>query len=91
VRWDEAAFGFTVADCVKHLSEGEPRVEVLSASNPSMVPAVLEGDNKTPKKTGSRDRLQIVPSTLQPGEELLVGKRLREILAGARSRAPRQS
>jgi L-seryl-tRNA(Ser) seleniumtransferase len=91
VRWDEAAFGFTVADCVKHLSEGEPRVEVLSASNPSMVPAVLAGDNKTPRKTGLRDRLQIVPSTLQPGEELLVGKRLREILAGARSRAPRQS
>ena len=92
VRWDEEAFRFTVADCVKQLSEGEPRIEVLSANNPSLVPAVREGDNKTPKpepdpKTAApKDRLQIVPSTLQPGEELLIGKRMREVLAAARSR-----
>jgi L-seryl-tRNA(Ser) seleniumtransferase len=98
VLWDEDVFGFTVADCVKQLRDGEPRIEVLSSDNPSMVPAVHEGaDDKTPKaqvesKTSrSKDRLQIVPSTLQPGEDLAVGRRLREILVAARSRAPRRS
>ncbi len=90
VRWDEDAFAFSVADCVKRLSDGEPRIEVLSASNPSMVSAVHGDEGNKPPKTPSRsprNRLQIVPSTLQPGEDLLAGKRLREILASARSRA----
>jgi len=90
VEWDPAAFAFTVPDCVRELSEGEPRIEVLSASNPSMVPAVREGsDNEPVKRKGesSPDRLRIIPSTLQPGEDVIVGKRLRAILAGARSRA----
>jgi L-seryl-tRNA(Ser) seleniumtransferase len=90
VQWDPAAFAFTVPDCVKELSDGEPRIEVLSASNPSMVAAVHEGgDNDPVKRKGepSPDRLRIVPSTLQPGEDVIVGKRLRAILAAARSRA----
>jgi len=35
----------------------------------------------------STDRLKIIPSTLQEGGDLIVGKRLRAILAAARSRA----
>ncbi len=90
ILWDEAAFKFTVADCVKQLSDGDPRIEVLSASNPSLVPAVHEGNlgkTRKSKPPEERNRLQIVPSTLQPGEDLLVGRRLREVLASARSRA----
>jgi L-seryl-tRNA(Ser) seleniumtransferase len=93
VQWDETKFAFTVAGCVKQLSEGEPRIEVLSASNPSMVPAAREDDGPSSKsevRPAAQDRLQIVPSTLQPGEDVLVGKRLREILARARSRAMKQ-
>ena len=40
------------------------------------------GGYRVPK---SRDRLEIVSMTLQPGEDLIVGQRLREILRGARS------
>jgi len=91
VHWDEDAFDFTVADCVKQLREGEPRIEVLSSDNPSMVAAVHRAKSKSPstgkKPARRRDRLQIIPSTLQPGEERLVGKRLRKILATARKRA----
>jgi L-seryl-tRNA(Ser) seleniumtransferase len=94
VQWDESKFALAVAGCVKQLSEGEPRIEVLSASNPSMVPAAREdGGGASPKsevRPAAQDRLQIVPSTLQPGEDVLVGKRLREILARARSRAVKQ-
>jgi len=83
VNWDERDFGLTVPDCAKKLSEGDPRIEVLTNSNPSLVPAVLEGDNKTPR-AGRADAVRIVPATLQPGEDLLIGRRLREILGGAR-------
>ncbi len=58
---------FTVADCVRELSEGEPRIEVLSASNPSMVRAVHEGNGNEPSKRKGEpppDRVRIVPSTL---------------------------
>jgi len=82
VRWDEQAWGFTVADCDLELRRGEPRIEVLTASNPSLVRAVIERDSKTP----AHNRLQIISMTMQTGEELIVGRRLREILGAARKR-----
>jgi L-seryl-tRNA(Ser) seleniumtransferase len=85
VTWDEPAWGFTVADCDKKLREGEPRIEVLTSSNPSLVPAVHEG-YENPKSVKETDRIEIVSMTLQPGEDLVVGKRLREILSQARKK-----
>jgi L-seryl-tRNA(Ser) seleniumtransferase len=43
VSWDQEAFKFTVADCDRELRAGEPRIEVLTSSNPSFVPAAYEG------------------------------------------------
>jgi L-seryl-tRNA(Ser) seleniumtransferase len=83
VKWDEAAWGFSVADCDRQLRQGDPRIEVLTASNPSLVPAVSGRDPKTPRT----NRLQIISMTMQPGEELIVGRRLREILNTARKGA----
>ena len=84
VTWDEEAWKFTVQDCDRQLREGEPRIEVLTSSNPSMVTAVRDiGDQKTPQP----NRLQIISMTLQPGEEVIVGRRLREILNAARKSA----
>jgi uncharacterized pyridoxal phosphate-dependent enzyme len=85
VSWDEAAWNFTVPDCDRKLREGEPRIEVLTRSNPSMVPAVHEEEDiKTPRRP---DRIRIISKTLQPGEDLIVGRRLREILMSARKNA----
>jgi seryl-tRNA(Sec) selenium transferase len=83
VKWDEAAWKFSVADCDRQLREGQPRIEVLTASNPSLVPAVPGHDPKTPRE----NRLQIISMTMQTGEELIVGRRLREILSAARRSA----
>jgi uncharacterized pyridoxal phosphate-dependent enzyme len=83
VHWDEKDWNFSVSDCDRQLREGDPRIEVLTASNPSLVPAVTEGDPKTPRT----NRLQIISMTMQPGEELIVGRRLREILNTARKSA----
>lgn len=83
VKWDEPGWGFTVADCDKKLREGEPRIEVLTSNNPSLVPAVREGDPKA-KSRPETNELRIISMTLQPGEEIIVGRRLREILSAAR-------
>jgi L-seryl-tRNA(Ser) seleniumtransferase len=86
VNWDQEGWGFTVADCDRKLRDGEPRIEVLTSSNPSLVPAVHEG-YENPKAAKRRDRIEIVSMTLQPGEDLIIGKRLREILNQARKKS----
>ncbi len=86
VKWDEAAFGMTVADCDGQLRDGEPRIEVLTNSNPSLVPAVHEGAPAKGPRREDPNRLQIISMTLQEGEDLLVGKRLRDILSEARKK-----
>jgi hypothetical protein len=87
VNWDEQAFGLTVAECDKELRDGEPRIEVLTANNPSLVSAVHEGRPNAKEHRERKNRLQIISLTLQPGEEIIVGKRLREILTSARKRS----
>jgi uncharacterized pyridoxal phosphate-dependent enzyme len=82
--WDERAWNFSVADCDRALREGDPRIEVLTNSNPSLVPAVTEHHDS---KTAHINKLQIISMTMQPGEELIVGQRLREILKTARKNA----
>jgi L-seryl-tRNA(Ser) seleniumtransferase len=86
VSWE--AFKFTVADCDQELRAGEPRIEVLTSSNPSFVPAAYEGMQAGRKPTERRaDRLQIISMTMKDGEELIVGRRLRDILMTASRKA----
>jgi uncharacterized pyridoxal phosphate-dependent enzyme len=86
VFWDVEDFGFTVADCDRELRAGEPRIEVLTENNPSMVPGADEdtAPDVTALKGGAEDRIRLVSMTIQDGEELILGKRLREILSAAR-------
>jgi uncharacterized pyridoxal phosphate-dependent enzyme len=87
VSWDEQAWGFSVSECVKKLHDGDPMIEVLSIDNPSMVSAVQEGTDKpkpNPKELKEQNHLEIVSMTIQPGEEMIVGQRLREVLSAAR-------
>ncbi len=85
VSWDQNGWGFSVNDCVQKLREGDPVVEVLGADNPSLVPAVREGFPKPDKKENKEpSRIELISMTIQPGEEIIVGQRLREILSAAR-------
>jgi L-seryl-tRNA(Ser) seleniumtransferase len=85
VNWNEQAFKLTVAQCDEQLRAGEPRIEVLTNNNPSMVSAVDEGDDG--KHEAPKNQMEIVSMTLQDGEDLIVGKRLREILSAAKARS----
>src|SRR5579863_8125309 len=75
VKWDETAFKLTVAECAKKLRNGSPPIEVLTGNNPSSVPGVhIESDPRAPAQVKRPDSLRIVALTLQPGEELIVGR-----------------
>jgi len=91
VSWDQDAWGFSVSECVKQLHDGDPVIEVLSIDNPSMVSAVQEGTDKpkpNPKELQEQNHLELVSMTIQPGEEMIVGQRLRTVLGAARKGKP---
>jgi len=90
ISWSQEKWGYTVKDCVQALHTGDPVIEVAGADNPSIVPAVREGNPK-PKRKGSASgssKLELVSSTIQPNEVLIVGQRLRELLSTAQKAAP---
>src|SRR5215469_1563627 len=86
VSWDEQAWRFTVADCVGQLRAGDPVIEVLGADNPSLVRSVREG-NPNGKEPKGPDHIELVSMTIRPGEEMIVGQRLRGILGDAQKKA----
>jgi hypothetical protein len=70
---------------------GDPVIEVAGADNPSIVTAVREGNPKQSTKemeADQRRKLELVASTIQPSETLIVGQRIRELLSAARKAAP---
>ena len=81
ISWDQQAWRYTTADCAKQLLEGTPSIAVLTEDNPSDVLSQKPGAARAPRKD---DKLQIVSMTLRPGEEIIVGKRLKELLTQAR-------
>jgi uncharacterized pyridoxal phosphate-dependent enzyme len=88
IYWDQDGWGYTIDDCVKALRAGDPVIEVLGADNPSLVPAVHEGIQKPTRKTPRPkvDHIELVSMTMQDGEEMIVGKRLRELLGAAQKK-----
>jgi len=82
VSWDQAAWAFKTSDCVRKLRESDPVIEVLGRDNPSLVTAVHEG-NPNHKEPKEADHIELVSMTIQPGQDIIVGQRLREILSAA--------
>lgn len=89
VTWDEAKFGLTVDQCAEQLRAGEPRIEVLTNNNPSLLTVVHEGMPGTggAHRPPRPNRISIISMTLKPGEDVIVGNRLRQVLNDARKKA----
>jgi L-seryl-tRNA(Ser) seleniumtransferase len=84
VSWDQDAWKFSISDCVQQLRASNPVIEVLGIDNPSLVTAVREGNPKpTAKERKAPDHIELVSMTIKPGEEMIVGQRLRAILRAA--------
>ena len=57
---------------------------MLTEDNPS---DVLSRKQTSPRPYRHEDKLQIVSMTLRPGEEIIIGQRLRQLLTQARRQA----
>src|SRR3954466_6213153 len=86
VAWEQQGWRYSISDCVQELRSGDPVIEVLGADNPSLVTAVREG-NPNPKAIKQPDHIELVSMTIKPGEEIVVGQRLRAILNAAQKKA----
>jgi hypothetical protein len=86
VKWDQQAWGFSISDCARELRASDPIIEVLGADNPSLVTAVREG-NPNRKERKEPDHIELVSMTIKPGEEMIVGQRLRAVLGAAQKKA----
>jgi uncharacterized pyridoxal phosphate-dependent enzyme len=84
VTWDQEAFGYSIGDCARELLEGTPSIAVLTNDNPSDVFSRAPSKAKAP---GAKDdRLQIISMTIQPGEDIIVGRRMRQLLSAAKAK-----
>jgi uncharacterized pyridoxal phosphate-dependent enzyme len=81
ITWDQKGWRYTTADCARELLEGTPSIAVLTEDNPS---DVLSRKQTLPRPHRPEDKLQIVSMTLRPGEEIIIGQRLRQLLTQAR-------
>jgi uncharacterized pyridoxal phosphate-dependent enzyme len=81
ISWDQKAWRYSTADCAKQLLEGTPGIAVLTEDNPSDVLSQKPGATRPPR---TDDKIQIVSMTLRPGEEIIIGKRLKQLLTQAR-------
>lgn len=88
VYWDTQAWNYGITDCVNELRAGDPVIEVLGADNPSLVTAVREGNpNPTAKERKAPDHIELISMTIKPGEEIIVGQRLRAVLRAAQKKS----
>jgi seryl-tRNA(Sec) selenium transferase len=84
ITWDQKGWRYSTADCAKDLLEGTPGIAVLTEDNPSDVLSRNPAHRRPPR---ADDKLQIVSMTLRPGEEIIIGQRIRQLLAQARKAA----
>jgi uncharacterized pyridoxal phosphate-dependent enzyme len=89
VGWDPQAWNFSVADCVRELRSDNPVIEVLGHDNPSLVTAVREGNPNRKERSERKepDHIELVSMTIRPGEEIIVGQRLRAVLRAAQKKS----
>jgi L-seryl-tRNA(Ser) seleniumtransferase len=86
ISWDQQAWRYSITDCVEELRAGDPVIEVLGADNPSLVKTVREGQPNRKERKGP-DHIELVSMTIKPGEEIIVGQRLRAILGAAQKKS----
>ena len=83
ITWDQKAWGYSTADCAQQLLDGTPGIAVLTEDNPSDVLSRNPAHRRPPSPD---DALQIVSMTLRPGEEIIIGQRIRQLLTQARNK-----
>ena len=92
IHWDAAALGIDVDECGSRLRHGEPPIEVLANYNPYVTrvgPFAPKVDSEGNLIKGPGSPLTVFSLGLEPGQEVIVGRRLREVLMGAKDEGSR--
>ncbi len=87
ITWDIEKWNLTPTQCNHLLRTGEPRIEVQTNNNPSGVLARLKAGQEPPSNRRGSNEIRVLPITMQPGEELIVGNALRKIFDKARKQS----
>jgi len=74
IRYDQQRIAITPADVAIALREGQPSIELNPATGRSSGAAGLHSDENT---------IVVGPWMMKPGDDVVVGRRLREVLSGA--------
>ena len=74
IRYDQQRIGITPLDVAKALREGTPSIELNPATGHASGAAGLHSDENT---------IVVGPWMMKPGDDVVVGRRLREVLRGA--------
>lgn len=74
IRYDQQRIGITPLDVAKALREGKPSIELNPATGHASGAAGLHSDENT---------IVVGAWMMKPGDDLVVGRRLREVLLGA--------
>ncbi|MFN8573899.1 MAG: aminotransferase class V-fold PLP-dependent enzyme [Gemmatimonadaceae bacterium] len=75
IRYDQQRIGITPVDVALALRNGKPSIELNPGTGHASGAAGLHSDERT---------IVIGPWMMKPGDDVIVGRRLREVLAGAR-------
>jgi len=82
LNWDQHAFNFSKQDLVDALRAGDPQIEVMGGPYREVVqPDAAPPFKEIPHPGEPQRLLAIASNTLRPGEEKIIARRLREILA----------
>ncbi len=87
VLWDERAFGLTKEQCIEALRNGDPHIEVYNGMGRELARRAEPQPKQQPQIGDADYVISITSNTLQPGDERLVARRLKEILEPASGRA----
>jgi L-seryl-tRNA(Ser) seleniumtransferase len=74
IRYDQQRIAITPADVASALREGQPSIELNPATGRTSGAAGLHSDENT---------IVVGPWMMKPGDDVVVGRRLREVLSGA--------
>ena len=88
ISWDQQAWGFSISDCVAAVAR--ERSGDRSARGRQSQPGHGSSrgkSNPNRKEPKGPDHIELVSMTIKPGEEIIVGQRLRAILGAAQKKA----
>ena len=86
VSWDQQA-GDTRFPIACESFAPAIRYRSARSGQPSLVKAVREGNPNPSQRAQEPDHIELVSMTIKPGEEIIVGQRLRDILGAAQKKA----